>query len=129
MTNEEILETPSRCMAQFVSIYVGTLAETDLYFEKKIVIKENILNNLKNRITEILKFEDSKRVIFGVFTTALNPKDVCDAFEDTVKNLIKKKSKKEVNGGVWCVEINGSSRGLGVIAADDKIKTWRDVRS
>ena len=72
-----------------------------------------------------MKFEDEKVVIFGLFSLLIPREKMIEIFTRVVKSLFKK-DRKNCQGRIWCLEINGSGRGCGVIAADDKIWTWKD---
>ena len=112
-----------------MSVYIGTLGNEDLYFQKKIVLKEENLKAFQGRVTEFLKAETSKRLAFGIFTTKLTKGEVCGKFKEAVLDFIKTKAKDKLVGTIWCVEVNGSAKGLGVVVADNGIKIWRDKRT
>ncbi len=44
-------------------------------------------------------------------------------FESKAKELLKRRSISF--GRIWSVEVNGTGKGCGLIAADDKIRIWR----
>ena len=48
-----------------------------------------------------------------------------EIFTRITKSLFKQ-DRENCKGRIWCLEINGSGRGCGIIAADDKIWTWKD---
>lgn len=96
-----------------------------LRFEKIVVLKEDDLGNLRSRLTELMRNEECRRVNFGVFTN-LRRADVKRCFEECAKTAIRAGAKQNTSGRIWSSEINGSGRGCGVIAGDDKIYVWRD---
>ena len=98
----------------------------DIYFEKKIVVKEEIAANLELRLTELIKFEDAKRVIFGIFTNGIQHDEVCRIFREVTTELFKKSTNVK-SGRILCAEINGFGKGCGIVAADDKIRIWKDA--
>ena len=83
--NEEVSNQPAKDLAQFVSEYLGVLQDCrsnltqDIFFDKKIVIKEENGANLKSRLTELIKYEEGQRVIFGIFTTEMTREEACKA--------------------------------------------------
>ena len=131
LSSIDIVNLPSGDLSQYVSEYLGceklsTGSTQDIYFEKKIVVKEEIAANLKLRLTELIKFEDAKRVIFGIFTNGIQHDEVCRIFREVTTELFKKSTNVK-SGRVLCVEINGSGKGCGIVAADDKIRIWKDA--
>jgi len=72
-----------------------------------------------------MKYETEKYVIFGVFSNSLKSPAICKVFIENTKNLIKTEKERPI-GRIWCLEVNGTGRGCGVVAADDKIKIWKD---
>ena len=62
---------------------------------------------------------------FGLETVLINFKlfSVSQIFERKAKDYLKRKSK--ALGRMWSIEINGTGKGCGLIAADDKIRIWR----
>ena len=96
----------------------------NLFYEKTIILKEENETNLENRLRELMKFEEEKLVIFGIFSCTIKTPKIVDIFATIAKNLFK--SNRESKGRIWCLEVNGSGRGCGVVAADDKIWTWKD---
>lgn len=79
---------------------------------------------LTNRLREIMKYERETYVIFGVFSLKLKSREICPMFITEAKSLFK---KAKALGRIWCLEVNGSGKGCGLIGADDKIKIWRDL--
>ena len=130
LSSIDIVNLPSGDLSQYVSEYLGceklSTGSTDVYFEKKIIVKEEIAANLKLRLTELIKFEDAKRVIFGIFTNGIQHDEVCRIFREVTTELFKKSTNIK-SGRILCVEINGSGKGCGIVAADDKIRTWKDA--
>ena len=115
-------------LGEYVSHYIGTYNDEPIYFEKKIIIKDDNLNSLEGRITELLRFEDTKRVIFGVFNVPEEiSAQIITIFEAQSRRFIKETGRKKALGRIWCIEINGSGKGCGVIAADDRIRIWKDI--
>ena len=125
LSDEEIKEKSAKTLTKNVSNFVGHLGEHDIFFDKTIILKEDEETHLENRLQEIIKFEDEKYVIFGLFCLSKKREKMIEIFTRVVKSLFKK-DRKNCNGRIWCLEINGSGRGCGVIAADDKIWTWKD---
>lgn len=119
-------------LSQYVSEYLGSekhstgAAEDDVYFDKKIVVKEEIAANLKSRLTELIKFEDAKRVIFGIFTNSIQHDEACRIFRQVSTEFLRKTANIK-SGRILCAEINGSGKGCGIVAADDKIQIWTDA--
>ena len=113
-------------MGKYVSMFIGSYNKQPIYFEKKIIIKDENLESLEGRITELLRFEDTKRVIFGVFNFSQNASTITKMFESKAKTFIKEVGMKKALGTIWCIEINGTAKGCGVIAADDAIRVWKD---
>ena len=105
--------------------YVSSDLNSNEYtrFEKIVVLKEDDAHNLRSRLAELMRNEECRRVNFGIFTQ-LRRADVKKAFEETAKAAIR--GHKNNAGRIWSAEINGSGRGCGVIAGDDKIYVWRD---
>ena len=114
-------------LGKYVSMFIGTYNKLPTYFEKKIIIKDENLESLEGRITELLRFEDTKRVIFGVFNFSEEVATITKIFESKAKSFIKEAGISKALGRIWCIEINGTAKGCGVIAADDSIRVWRDV--
>merc|ERR1712203_199202 len=115
-------------LAQHVSDYLGTVSHGQhnqneyVFFQKKIVLKEESAINLKDRLAVLLKYEDAQRVVVGVFSQGggISHDEVCKIFKQVCIGLLR----QEVNvrsGRVMCVEVNGTGKGCGIIAADDKI--------
>ena len=125
MSNEEIKEKSAKNLTKNVSHFIGHLGENDIFFEKTIILKEDNEIQLENRLQEIMKFEDEKVVIFGLFSVLIKREKMIEIFTRVTKSLFKQ-DRENCKGRIWCLEINGSGRGCGVIAADDKIWTWKD---
>ena len=125
LSDEEIKEKSAKTLTKNVSHFIGHLGEHDIFFDKTIILKEDEETHLENRLQEIIKFEDEKSVIFGLFSLSIKREKMIEIFTRVVKSLFKK-DRKNCKGRIWCLEINGSGRGCGVIAADDKIWTWKD---
>ena len=104
-------------------------------FEQEILVRYDVNRaqpdenekSLQSRIHELLKYEDEHRVIFGIFSNGIKPSKIKAIFASEAKSFIKKASPRPV-GRIWALEINGSGRGCGVVAADDKIKTWTEKK-
>jgi hypothetical protein len=126
LTKKEIREKLPKELSQYVSKYVGTLDMKPLYYTKTIILKEEDAKNLESRVNEILKFEEDKCVIFGIFSNSLKPSFITKTFREKAKFFIKTAPRPSTLGRVWCVEVNGRGKGCGIIAADDKIKIWKD---
>ena len=125
MSNEEIKEKSAKNLTKNVSHFIGHLGEKNIFFEKTIILKEDNEIQLENRLQEIMKFEDEKVVIFGLFSVSIKREKMIEIFTRITKSLFKQ-DRENCKGRIWCLEINGSGRGCGVIAADDKIWTWKD---
>ena len=125
MSNEEIKEKSAKNLTKNVSHFIGHLGEKNIFFEKTIILKEDNEIQLENRLQEIMKFEDEKVVIFGLFSVSIKREKLIEIFTRVTKSLFKQ-NRENCKGRIWCLEINGSGRGCGVIAADDKIWTWKD---
>ena len=125
LSNEEIKEKSAKNLTKNVSHFIGHLGENDIFFEKTIILKEDNETQLENRLQEIMKFEDEKVVIFGLFSLLISREKMIEIFTRITKFLFKQ-DREICKGRIWCLEINGSGRGCGVIAADDKIWTWKD---
>ena len=125
MSNEEIKEKSAKNLTKNVSHFIGHLGENDIFSEKTIILKEDNETQLENRLQEIMKFEDEKVVIFGLFSVSIKREKMIEIFTRITKSLFKQ-DRENCKGRIWCLEINGSGRGCGVIAADDKIWTWKD---
>ena len=125
MSNEEIKEKSAKNLTKNVSHFIGHLGEKNIFFEKTIILKEDNEIQLENRLQEIMKFEDEKVVIFGLFSVLIKREKMIEIFTRITKSLFKQ-DRENCKGRIWCLEINGSGRGCGVIAADDKIWTWKD---
>ena len=108
-------------------MYIGSLNKQPIYFEKKIIIKDDNLESLEGRITELLRFEDTKRVIFGVFNTSEDASRIIKMFITRAKEFMKEAGRKKALGRIWCIEINGTAKGCGIIASDDAIRIWKDI--
>ena len=80
---------------------------------------------MQDRLTELLKYEDAQRVVVGVFSQGggMSHNKVCKIFKQVCIDLLRQEAK---SGRVMCVEVNGTGKGCGIIAADDKIKVWMD---
>ena len=127
LSKNDVTEKMPKELANFVNHYVGTLDNKHVFFDKTIILKEVEAKNLESRLNEILKFENEKRVIFGIFSPTVKPKIICKIFKDKAKLWIKKgRNGEAARGHIWTVEVNGRCKGCGVIAADDKIRVWRD---
>ncbi len=79
-----------------------------------------------------MKYETSQRVNFGVFSS-MPKSDVAKTFAAVGKKCLRRKGVANDGqrnasrvGTIWCLEVNGSGRGGGVIAADDKVYSWKD---
>ena len=118
-------EKSAKNLTKNVSHFIGHLGENDIFFEKTIILKEDNEIQLENRLQEIMKFEDEKVVIFGLFSVLIKREKMIEIFTRITKSLFKQ-DRENCKGRIWCLEINGSGRGCGVIAADDKIWTWKD---
>ena len=92
-------------------------SKNDIFFEKTIILKEDNETQLENRLQEIMKFEDEKVVIFGLFSVSIKREKMIEIFTRITKSLFKQ-DRENCKGRIWCLEINGSGRGCGVIAAD-----------
>ena len=125
LSDEEIKEKSAKNLTKNVSHFIGHLGENDIFFEKTIILKEDNATQLENRLQEIMKFEDEKVVIFGLFSVLIKREKMIEIFTRITKSLFKQ-DRENCKGRIWCLEINGSGRGCGVIAADDKIWTWKD---
>ena len=125
MSDEEIKEKSAKNLTKNVSHFIGHLGEKNIFFEKTIILKEDNEIQLENRLQEIMKFEDEKVVIFGLFSVSIQREKIIEIFTRVTKSLFKQ-DRENCKGRIWCLEINGSGRGCGVIAADDKIWTWKD---
>jgi len=55
----------------------------------------------------------------------LNFLSVCQIFESKAKGLMKKRTLSL--GRIWSVQINSEGNSSGLVAADDKIKIWRQI--
>ncbi len=129
LSKKDIIERMPKELAPYVNHYIGTLAGKEIFYDKTIILKEDDVKNLDSRINEILKFEDEKRVIFGIFSTSIKPKTITKLFRDKAKFWIRDAGKAKDNnkGQIWTVEVNGKCKGCGVIGEDTKIKIWRDI--
>ena len=127
LTKKKVSELEPKELGKYVSMFIGTYNKEPIYFEKKIIIKDENLESLEGRITELLRFEDTKRVIFGVFNFGNDAACITKMFLTKAKQFIKEVGKKKALGRIWCIEINGTAKGCGVIAADDSIRVWKDV--
>ena len=125
LSDEEVKEKSAKTLTKNVSNFVGHLGEHDIFFDKTIILKEDEETHLENRLQEIIKFEDEKSVIFGLFSLSIKREKMIEIFTRITKSLFKQ-DRENCKGRIWCLEINGSGRGCGVIAADDKIWTWKD---
>ena len=90
-------------------------------------IKEEDHPNLRTRVNELLKCEDCKLVNFGVFSATLDAGDVIRTFVAAAKARLKSTCHASVLGRIWSLEVNGTGKGCGLIAADDKIHVWKDL--
>ena len=127
LSKKRISELEPKELGKYVSMFIGQYNKQPIYFEKKIIIKDDNLESLEGRITELLRFEDTKRVIFGVFNFSQDSSSIVKMFEAKAKLFIKEVGRKKALGRIWCIEINGTGKGCGVIAADDSIRVWKDV--
>jgi hypothetical protein len=50
---------------------------------------------------------------------------VCQIFESKAKGLMKKRTLSL--GRIWSVQINSDGNSCGLVAADDKIRIWRQI--
>ena len=82
---------------------------------------------MQDRLTELLKYEDAQRVVVGVFSQGggMSHNKVCKIFKQVCIDLLRQEANLR-SGRVMCVEVNGTGKGCGIIAADDKIKVWMD---
>ena len=64
-------------------------------------------------------------MIFGVFST-LEEEAVKKLFSTCAKKSVNLTPRKTSCGRIWTLEVNGSGRGCGIVAADEKIFSWRD---
>ena len=82
---------------------------------------------MQERLTELLKYEDARRVVVGVFSPGggLSHSAVCQIFKQVCIGLLRQEANVR-SGRVMCIEINGTGKGCGIIAADDNIKIWMD---
>ena len=129
LSDEDIKEKSAKNLTKHVSHFIGTLGTEkceNLYFDKTIILKEDNENQLENRLQEIMKFEDEKIVVFGLFSLVIKREKIIEIFTQVTKSLFKKE-RQNCKGRIWCLEINGTGKGCGVIAADDKIWTWKDT--
>ena len=92
-------------------------------FSKTIILKEENLSALESRMAELMKYEDEKLVIFGIFSTSVKFRKIIECFLKNARPIFK--TTKSI-GRIWCAEVNGTGKGCGIIAADDKIKIWKD---
>lgn len=90
--------------------------------------KEENESSLQSRIHELLKYEDKDRVVFGIFSAGIKPQKIRAIFSSEAKSLIKNAKPRPI-GRIWSIEINGSGRGCGIVAADDQIKTWTEIKN
>ncbi len=127
LTYGEFILEDAKSLSRFVSREAPIKSDGGIpkRYDKIIVIKEDDLDNLRKRIVELLKYEECKLVNFGVFTS-LKREEVVKCFVKAAKECMKKSQLGQVLGRVWSLEFNGSGKGCGVIAADDKIHSWRD---
>ena len=86
-------------------MYIGSYNKQPIYFEKKIIIKDDNLESLEGRITELLRFEDTKRVIFGVFNLSEDASKITQMFQ--TKLLLVKLHQQELVGGYKYYKYNG----------------------
>ena len=105
---------------------IGKYNEKSICFEKQIIIKDDSVESIERRLTELLRFEDTRWVIFGIFSSTVRTDILTEIFQQKAKKFIKAAGKKKAVGRIWCIEVNGTMKGGGVIAADDTIKCWRD---
>ena len=96
---------------------------TSPIFSKTIILKEENLSALESRMAELMKYEDEKLVIFGIFSTSVKFRKIIECFLKNARPIFK--TTKSI-GRIWCAEVNGTGKGCGIIAADDKIKIWKD---
>ena len=127
LSTKEIKEFTPKELSSYVSLYIGTYKDQPIYFDKKIIIKDDNFDSLESRITELLRFEDTKKVIFGVFTSPVNSTVLIEMFEAKSKEFIRAAGRQKAIGRIWVIELNGTVKGCGVIAADDTISAWRDL--
>ena len=66
-------------------MYIGSYNKQPIYFEKKIIIKDDNLESLEGRITELLRFEDTKLVIFGVFNLSEDASRIIQMFQNRTR--------------------------------------------
>ena len=104
--------------------FSGHCDDQAMFFTKTIIVKEDNLSSLESRLKELMKYEDEKLVIFGIFSPSIKPKKIIDSFIQIAKHFFK--TSKPI-GRIWCAEINGTGKGCGVVAAGDKIKIWKDT--
>ena len=81
----------------------------------------------KMKSTELLKYEDAQRVVVGVFSPGggLSHSAVCQIFKRVCIGLLRQEANVR-SGRVMCIEVNGTGKGCGIIAADNNIKIWMD---
>ena len=66
-------------------------------------------------------------MVFGIFATTEDTNKIIEMFKVKAKEFIKAEDRKKSAGRIWCIEINGTVKGCGVIAADDTIKVWKEL--
>ena len=100
-------EKQPRELATHVSQFIGHCDDQDLFFTKTIILKEDNQNALESRLNELMKYEDEKLVIFGIFSS-IKTRKIIETFIQTAKHYFK--SSKPI-GRIWCAEINGTGKG------------------
>ena len=70
---DEIPEKTAKELTKHVSHFIGTLATENIFFRKTIILKEDDLEMLTQRLIEIMKYEEEKYVVFGVFSVNCVP--------------------------------------------------------
>jgi len=119
----EMQEKHPRELQQNVSHYIGHSNDEPVFFSKTIILKEENLSALESRMAELMKYEDEKLVIFGIFSNSVKFRKIIECFLKNARPIFK--TTKSI-GRIWCAEVNGTGKGCGIIAADDKIKIWKD---
>lgn len=120
---KEFRKLPAQDLSEWISYQIPV--GDKLTFEKIVILKEDDLVNLRKRLREFLKQEDCKMVNFGIFSTAPIDK-VVQCFAKSARSIIRRDLRAESLGRIWSMEVNGTGKGCGLIAADDKIHTWTD---
>nr|XP_040564028.1 uncharacterized protein LOC121114213 [Lepeophtheirus salmonis]XP_040564029.1 uncharacterized protein LOC121114213 [Lepeophtheirus salmonis]XP_040564031.1 uncharacterized protein LOC121114213 [Lepeophtheirus salmonis] len=96
-------------------------------FDRIVIIKDRNGNSetlLRDLISKADDGQTKKKINFGVFTE--DGDKVKESFKKLAKRRLKELGARNRNGRIFCLELNGTGKGVGVIAESKKIYSWMD---